>query len=161
MSKNKPYTDKNTLYELYVENLQSGVELGERFGVTPTTIYYHLRKNGIAVRTMKEHRRLCEQLSFWTDMDGYDITSTQLDGKMNCVKLHRLLAVAEYGFEVVSGKDIHHINDVPWDNRPDNLLPVTKSEHLQIHHGTLDPEIVKRRLQDTPEVVVPDGELPA
>jgi len=45
------------------------------------------------------------------------------------VPIHRLVAVAEYGFDAVVDKEIHHKNGMPWDNRPENLEPLSKEEH--------------------------------
>jgi len=50
------------------------------------------------------------------------------------VRLHRLLAVALYGFEAVAGRQVHHANRIPWDNRPENLRLLTPSEHSRLHH---------------------------
>lgn len=50
------------------------------------------------------------------------------------VRLHRLLAVAEWGFEAVQGRQVHHVNRIPWDNRPENLALLTPSEHSRLHH---------------------------
>lgn len=49
------------------------------------------------------------------------------------VRLHRLVAVAEYGFEAVAGQQVHHANRIPWDNRPENLLVLSPSEHSRLH----------------------------
>jgi hypothetical protein len=68
--------------------------------------------------------------------DGY-VTwrqSSQNQRRVN-FPVHRLLAVAEYGFEAVLGKEVHHENGVPWDNRPDNISLVDPAEHRQIHNG--------------------------
>lgn len=50
------------------------------------------------------------------------------------VRLHRLLMVAECGFEAVAdATDIHH-ESFPWDNRPDALvLCATREEHMALH----------------------------
>lgn len=70
-----------------------------------------------------------------TRSDGYVMIDTQYDGERVAIGLHRLLAIAEFGYEAVKGKDIHHKNGIKWDNRPGNIEPVTKSEHGKIHHG--------------------------
>jgi len=49
------------------------------------------------------------------------------------VYIHRLLAVAEYGIENTKNKDIHHTNEIPWDNRPSNIKPLTKEQHSIKH----------------------------
>jgi len=49
---------------------------------------------------------------------------------------HRLLAVAEWGLDAVRGMDVHHQNNIPWDNRPENLELLTRAEHRREHCGT-------------------------
>lgn len=49
-------------------------------------------------------------------------------------KHHRLLAVAEYGFDAVEGMAVHHKNNLSWDNRPDNIELLTPREHHQLHY---------------------------
>jgi hypothetical protein len=60
--------------------------------------------------------------------NGYEVSSCSLSDS-DSIGIHRLVAVAEYGIEAVSDRQVHHINGIPWDNRPENLLPLTESEH--------------------------------
>jgi hypothetical protein len=55
------------------------------------------------------------------------------NGAVEHVLVHRLLAVAEYGFDAVAGKHIHHKNGIRWDNRLENLEVLTPSEHAKLH----------------------------
>ncbi len=50
------------------------------------------------------------------------------------IRVHRLVAVAEYGLNEIDGKHVHHKNGIPWDNRPGNLEPLTPSEHHRLHN---------------------------
>lgn len=47
--------------------------------------------------------------------------------------IHRLVAVAEYGFDAVAGKHVHHKNGIRWDNRPENLEPADQKTHMNKH----------------------------
>jgi hypothetical protein len=42
---------------------------------------------------------------------------------------HRLVAEAKMGRYLQPGEDVHHINGVRDDNRPENLIVLGKSEH--------------------------------
>jgi hypothetical protein len=44
---------------------------------------------------------------------------------------HRYISEMIYGD--IKDKDVHHINENPYDNNPDNLVPLTKKEHRTIH----------------------------
>ncbi len=63
----------------------------------------------------------------------------RVDGVL--VAVHRLVAAAEYGTEAIRGKHIHHLNGVPFDNRPSNLSPLTPAEHMQQHMMNHPPNI--------------------
>lgn len=66
--------------------------------------------------------------------DGYvEICANAPDNSTERILLHRLLGVAEYGFDAVAGNDIHHINGVKWDNRPSNIEPVNHGYHSARH----------------------------
>jgi len=56
-------------------------------------------------------------------------------GNHDRLYVHRLLAVAEFGFETVNGMHVHHRNSLPWDNRPENLELLTNSEHRSLHEA--------------------------
>jgi transcriptional regulator with PAS, ATPase and Fis domain len=47
--------------------------------------------------------------------------------------IHRLVAVAEYGFDAVVENHVHHKNHIPWDNRPSNLELMSQEEHYRYH----------------------------
>lgn len=51
------------------------------------------------------------------------------------VRVHRLVAIAEFGFDaVVNADEVHHRNHCSLDNRPSNLRLVGKGEHTEIHN---------------------------
>lgn len=51
-------------------------------------------------------------------------------------KIHQLVAIAEGHdpYKVFSrSHHVHHINEIEWDNRPENLQLLSRSEHLRMH----------------------------
>lgn len=72
---------------------------------------------------------------FRTDYNGYERASAWNHEKRgnDDVYIHRLLAVSMIGIDSVKGKDVHHINGISWDNRPENIEVISKSEHGRIH----------------------------
>lgn len=64
-----------------------------------------------------------------TNTYGHEYTSSG----NSSVYIHRLLAVAEYGTETLKGKDVHHINGIPWDNRPENIEVLSREDHNRKH----------------------------
>ena len=135
----KPWQDEDTLRELYHEKRMSQQEISDHFDndITQAGIGYWLDKLGIEKRTRSESakiRWLNEQPCFRTDDNGYELVETWLGEDLSKVLLHRLLAVHKYGYDEVCGKVVHHKNDVPWDNRPDNIELMTAAEHATHHH---------------------------
>jgi len=129
----EPYQDKEVLQRLYIEEGMSMKDIADKFGVKSALIDYWLKKRDIETRDAQEHQRRVGA-NFKT-IDGYERWSCYDPKHENnrFVQTHRLLAVAEYGFEAVCDKDVHHKNGVPWDNRPDNIELLTRSEHTKIH----------------------------
>ena len=79
-----------------------------------------------------EYKRL-EAPGMHMNGTGYEYVASRSGEKKDFVYIHRLLAVAEYGFVEVCDKEIHHKNRIPWDNRPENLEPLTTEEHKRLH----------------------------
>lgn len=52
--------------------------------------------------------------------------------------IHRLIAVAEYGYDTVVDNEIHHESGVGWDNRPSNIRPIEPGEHTALHSAGRD-----------------------
>lgn len=136
----KPWQDEETLRELYHERRMSMHDIADHFGdLTWGGVKYWMEKHGIERRSRSESakiRRQKELIKPYTDpTHGYEILRNEYNGVDEKVTVHRLLAVAMYGFDELRGKDVHHKNNIPWDNRPSNLDLMTRSEHVK-HHST-------------------------
>jgi len=122
------WQNERTLRRLYVDEGLSSRDVAERLGTSKTTILKWLRRHGIDPDTANQDK----SPSF--EMKGsYESWSTHDGDAKRRVYVHRLLAVAEYGFDAVVDKDTHHLNGIPWDNRPSNVEPLSKTEHGSIH----------------------------
>lgn len=71
-----------------------------------------------------------------TDHQGYEAWTSVSDGEQERVAVHRLLAVAEYGFDAVCDKLVHHgpEAEIPWANWPGNIQLMSRGEHMMHHH---------------------------
>jgi len=76
-------------------------------------------------------------LWFGLSTGGYEIIPHKHLGDKFTAFIHRLVAVAEHGYESVDGKIVHHKNGVPWDNRPENIELLTVAEHNRKHQEDL------------------------
>lgn len=125
----KPYTDEETLRELYWGEGLSMDKVGERLGADKDRIDYWMGVHGIETRRSYAD----QQFASLRVEEGYPLWREYHDGEYNRVLVHRLLAVAEFGFDAVVGKDVHHKNGIRFDNRPDNIEPLDPSEHRRLH----------------------------
>ncbi|NHX37186.1 MULTISPECIES: HNH endonuclease [Halolamina] len=133
------YKDAEALRCLYWDEGLTGVEIADRFGVHSSTIYRWMDRHGIERRDrldeIKKARRV-EYATFGHTENGYERWSTaDTEGNHDHFRVHRLLAIAEYGPEAVGGNVVHHENGIPWDNRPCNIEVMGRGEHSALHHG--------------------------
>jgi len=133
------YKDEEWLREQYIEKRKTTYEMADICGVSDPTILRWMDKFGIERRGRSaaqiKHRK--EAPSMRTDYDGYErISAHNGNNQRKTVLHHQLLAIAD-GVEpqtLLGGKyDVHHKNRLRWDNRPDNLEVLTKTEHGKIH----------------------------
>ncbi len=117
------------LNEKYVEDGLSSNELGDLIGCSRSTVLRLLRRYGIDVRKSNQEKPPW----FGTDTQGYEsIKHNSKHGKHE-FRIHRLMAVAKYGFEKACENDVHHKSEVEWDNRMENIEIMTHSEHRRHH----------------------------
>lgn len=53
--------------------------------------------------------------------------------KINQKHEHRIVAENKIGRPLVKGEIVHHLNHNKRDNRPENLIVMTQSEHFKLH----------------------------
>jgi hypothetical protein len=144
MSDETPWQDKERLTRLYHDEGLTTREIADRLGCTNGTVSRWLDKHEIETRenwkagveAAVEETRV--QYADYRDLEtGYPYWSVNAapdsDKSTLIVYVHRLLAVAEYGFEAVSNRVVHHENGIKWDNRPENIDVMTRGEHQNEH----------------------------
>ena len=127
------YKKPRTLKELYWSKGLSQKKIADKYGVCRKTISYWMNKHGVETRKHKKY--VAGSFDFH---DGYARFRTQVDGESKQVRIHRLVAVAEHGFDAVKDKVVHHKNGVKWDNRPSNLELMKATEHTIMHNRERD-----------------------
>jgi hypothetical protein len=132
-----PWRDEELLRELYLDQYLSTVEIAEKWGCGPQVVRRALKKFDIPRRSNSKAQKLVankKPAHFRTVPGaGYESWYHDHDNEQKIVQVHRLVAVAEYGFSSVAGKVVHHKNNIPWDNRPENLRLMTDSAHKSMH----------------------------
>jgi len=121
--------DDGWLREQYEVNERSTLEIADELDCTQRTVRVWLDKHGIETRQSTREK----PPHFRTTKTGYEEVKSKVFGDTKTIRVHRLQAVAEYGFGAVRGHQVHHENHIPWDNRKQNLTLVTPSEHGKIH----------------------------
>ena len=131
LTQEKPYKNEEILRDLYVEKRMTQQEVADELGCCATTVRTHLLKSDIPLRGISEakHAKKPYEVPYRTREFGHEVWKHS----NNTVLVHRLLAVAKYGLDELRGYDVHHINGVHWDNRPDNITLLTNEEHGKLH----------------------------
>ena len=141
----RPWQDRDVLMRLYHGEDLTTREIADRLGCTNGTVSRWLDNHDIQTReNWKAGSKAGAEASrvprayFDTLESGYEFWSVRgarsEDVSSNIVYVHRLLAIAEYGFDAVSGMDVHHQNSIPWDNRAENIELMTKANHTRYHN---------------------------
>jgi len=135
----KAFEYKDYLKSMYVDKEMTQKEIANIFDVYQSTIGRVLERKGIESRGRGDYYKL----PIHYNKDGYLVCrhrhrNAEGEKQRSAVFLHRLVAVAEYGFDAVVDKNVHHKNNHQADNRPDNLEPLTPSEHAKLHHSNKD-----------------------
>lgn len=120
--------DEDWLRQKYIEEGLSQHKIADEIGCSQMTVSRWCHKHGIETR-----RANYEKYGSHRFQDGYEVFSSSGDR----VLVHRLIMVAEEGFDAVVGMDVHHQNEVKWDNRPENLKLMDPAEHIS-HHRSHD-----------------------
>lgn len=130
------WKDRDTLYEMYVEQEMSMDAVAEELGCEPATVSRNLKQAGIESRSHGYHARKPKmplQMGPYGRMRWRSSRSSGGEKESYGFEVHRLLAVAEYGTDRVANNDVHHKNGIPWDNRPGNIEVLSKEEHARLH----------------------------
>lgn len=131
------YREKDWLEEQYHGRGLSIYQIADEIGCHHDTIHRWMKRHGIQARPFCGRKQPNHHASFKTDHYGYERWySTHMDEggqKMEWVSVHRLCAVAWFGWDAVCDMDIHHINHIPWDNRECNIEVLDKAEHGKLH----------------------------
>jgi hypothetical protein len=130
----EPWQDKTTMEYLYLKKRMSSGEIADILPCNKGHVKRWLRNHGIQ-RTMQEGAKIhsLKQPPCHRWHNGYEQIVTSVNGQQEGVQIHRLVAVAEWGFDAVKDKVVHHRNGVKWDNRAENLRPMDNGEHTSHH----------------------------
>lgn len=127
------YQDAELLDRLYNDEGLSGPAIAEQLGCSTYTVYKYL--NLYDLKDTQQGAWLLNPAPIF-DHNEYKAWKDQYRGERVHVYVHQLLAVANGAdpHQIFGGDlEVHHKNNRRWDNRPENLMCLTKSEHAQLH----------------------------
>lgn len=142
----EPWHDVERLEELYYGRNYSLTRIAEELGCARQTISNIFDDLGLEKRDESERsslQHLRRPLNIRHDEKGYLRIVHRHRNETDRIRLHRLVAMAEWGVDAVKDSVVHHKNGIPWDNRPSNLeLFDDTAEHVQEHaYGQIQSEM--------------------
>jgi hypothetical protein len=123
------YRDEDWLHEQYVENGLTQQEIADKVGCSQHTISRWLRHHGIDTSHYGDYQT---HPFVGLHPKGYLEARCQAGETDDRFYIHRLVAVAEHGFDAVVGMDVHHKNGFGLDNRPENIELKKPCEHYSL-----------------------------
>jgi hypothetical protein len=116
------------LERLFVDKRLFMAEIARRLGCSSGTVSYWIDAHDI--ERPGEGANSVRYMSH----KGYPCWFFEQNGAKRRVRVHRLAAVAKYGFDQVAGRVVNHESGVPWDDRLSNLKLLTNEQHSKHHN---------------------------
>lgn len=131
---------KQYLIKEYCEKRRSMTSIAKEMNLTWTTVSRYLDKYGIQKRT-KSQQQSGKGSPTWKGgkrkkkngyIEIYNPCHPNANSR-NCVYEHQLVAEKKLGRYLMKGETVHHIDFDKSNNNPDNLIVLTKSDHIKLH----------------------------
>lgn len=128
------WKEPDRLERLYWDEGLTLEEIGNKLGCSASTVSDWMKRLGVDREKIPEEKPPYHR---W-NRDGYEEVKTKIEGVTYSIRIHRLVAVAMGELDPNDFRNpkinVHHKNGVRWDNRPDNLEVMSKSEHHSHHY---------------------------
>jgi len=144
---------KDEIIHLYTQEKLSGKQVGERVGYSKHTIWRILKKYGIprrkGGRLMFGERNPAWKGGSHITPFGYKriLVGNHPRANNGYVFEHIIVWEKTHNQSVPKGYVIHHLNGIKTDNRPENLIAMKRSEHINL------AEPYKKRIRELEEEI--------
>lgn len=137
ISEYKIWRDEETLNYLYWDCEMSHNQIANRIGCSSTTVNkwknkYDIGSRDYGIEKAHEARRV-SYAKFSLGVHGYEQWESTYKGYSDRLLVHRLMAVAKFGYEQTVENHVHHKSGVSWDNRMENIELMDVIEHKKLH----------------------------
>lgn len=158
--------DIDKLKSLYYEQNMSQTEVAEAMGVSQKVVFSFMKRNNLPSRKASKRYQQGDKNSYWKggrriNEQGYveiSVPGYKHTRPNGYVREHIYIAEKMLGrrlkfYGVGDGRNevVHHINGNKTDNREENLLILTATEHRRLHNATekeMVDEILLRRIRE-------------
>jgi transposase-like protein len=122
-------------YERRLAAGESQASIARSIGVCNDTMTHWRRRWGLPPLRARRAKGVSATAFRWRDRHGYIQVPTPQGSRRRGSRVgeHILVAEAALGRELAPGEVVHHINCRRDDNRRENLLVLTRSEHVRLH----------------------------
>lgn len=148
--------DMDLFCHLYYAEGLSQTEVAQKMGVTQKVVFNFMKRNNLKARRAIKREQSGEKNAYWKGgkrineqgyVEIYD-PGNEHTRPNGYVREHIYVAEKALGrrlrfYGVGDGRNevVHHINGDKKDNRPENLLVLTSSDHMKLHRSVTKEQI--------------------
>lgn len=144
----------NTVLDLYINDGLSCDQIAEKYRCSKAAVRSFLNRRRVKMRTNKDYDLVNwdrEPTRFINKRNGYIMI--YFPGAKQAIPEHRFVMEKKLGRKLEPNEVVHHLNAIKGDNRPQNLVVVTRPTHPLKDKDTYRGALQKRIRELEEEVI--------